>query len=616
MALTSTPVAQDLLSVLAELAARDHPNFGPWCRPADAEAVRRTIIDRSDDLRKLIDQAVRLIRLAALASIADYTQFLYLDVPVLRARLFKSAVETARRQGRLANSLVDVGTEGIRLREATMALHAHVVDRGYELGYGQMVRPAIMLDVLHNTLGYHVVAEVAAGAMVRGPTKVTARDIANDLRSRFNAWLAPRLESAHRRHQAKVLHAFLAARDALLPERIDDEAVLAFWEARAQSWHDQLRLAGNEAMASATVERAARDEGFRVFRSAVTAVLRYRQALVDAADAHALENAGQTQDMRPDLSLDYDGDSIQPVSAPPWISPLSVLERQPASRIKWLNNKEFSWLANFLGGNGTADRDLPDEVEEAAEMTGKGGLMDGRRYDRGFLRTLLRVDAFGPVQSVLIAGLKRRQAVSDAVAQALLAMEHVSFADAEHRYVAIREQLDTEALAALNVLASSGDLAAVLLIEFLAGTEALSEVKSLALEIDLRVLPFRPRRQNEYSAADGCADRSTEAPELARIGLVLQKLFQESLPSKALADLVGRSKAARRQVARSGFKPSDTASVETVAALVHSIPAVIDLMRELDQLLGRLGTHVDSDELAKDRRRFADVIRLIYAPHS
>src|SRR5689334_17246981 len=97
MALTSTPVAQDLLSVLAELAERDHPDFGPWCRPSDAEVVRRAIIDRSDDLRKLIDQAVRLIRLAALASDADYTEFVYLAVPVLRPRLFKAAVEKSRR---------------------------------------------------------------------------------------------------------------------------------------------------------------------------------------------------------------------------------------------------------------------------------------------------------------------------------------------------------------------------------------------------------------------------------------------------------------------------------------------------------------------------------------
>src|SRR4029078_7390385 len=112
-------------------------------------------------------------------------------------------------------SLVDIGPDALRLREASMALHVNVAERGYELGYGQMAASTILLDVLHNTIGYHVVFEVVAGLTVRGPVKVIARDVANELRSRLNAWLAPRLESAHRRHQAKVLHAFLAVRSEL-----------------------------------------------------------------------------------------------------------------------------------------------------------------------------------------------------------------------------------------------------------------------------------------------------------------------------------------------------------------------------------------------------------------
>src|SRR2546421_7247565 len=135
MALTSKPIAEDLVSVLCELPERTHPNLGFWCRPADAEAVRRAIIDRTDDLRKLIDQAIRLVRLAALASVGDYTEFLYLGVPALRPSLFKTAVERAARGGQLQRFSMEVSGAGVRFREPAMALSpdSAAVSKGYEL---------------------------------------------------------------------------------------------------------------------------------------------------------------------------------------------------------------------------------------------------------------------------------------------------------------------------------------------------------------------------------------------------------------------------------------------------------------------------------------------------
>jgi hypothetical protein len=601
MALTSTPVAQDLLSVLAELAERDHPDFGPWCRQADAEAVRSAVIDRSEDLRKLIDQAVRLIRLAALASEADYTEFIYVAVPALRPRLFKAAVEKARRSGCLPSSLVDIRVDAIRLCEPTMALHANLAEKGYELGYGQMAASTIMLDVLHNTLGYHVVAEVVAGLTIRGPVKVTAREIANDLRSRLNAWLAPRLESAHRRHQAKVLHAFLAGRNELLPGKINDETVLAFWEAQAQRW--QLRIAGKNRAA----ERGARDEGFRVFRSAAIAMFRYRQALFDAADAYALDDASKSEAI---LAHVQESEAIQ--ARAQWVNPLSILERAPANQIKWLTNRELTWLANFVGVRLTSIATPARDDDETASDGDAGGLMAGRRFDLAFVHTLLRADVFGPIQSGLIAGLKRRQPATETLDRAVSATQEAVFSDAVERYAVIRDQLKTEAFAALHILASAGEPAAVLLIDFLAEAEAMKELRRLADENASQVLPFaRPRADREL---EGIADGTSGVQELHRIGLTLQNVFEGAFPTRALTELVTQARTARRRVSRSGFKQDDVSNQETITALVKSVPAVLDLLRELNRLLGPLEKLVDAVAADQDRQRFAGVFRLVYSP--
>lgn len=609
MALTSTPVAQELLSVLAELFERGHPDFGPWCRPADADAVRSAIIDRSDDLRKQIDRAVRLMRLAAQASETDYTEFIYLAVPVLRPRLFKAAVEKAIRSGRLADSLVDIEPDGIRLREPAMALHASLADKGYGLSYSQMVVAAIMLDVLHNTLGYHVVAEVAGGLTIRGPAKVGARDIASELRSRFNAWLAPRLESPHRRQQAKVLHAFLAARGELAPEKINDETVMAFWEGRALMWK-QLRIAGKDAAAVATVERAARDEGFRAFRSVAIAILRYRRALIDAADAYGLDHAATSEAM---LEHAHDGEAVQAINR--WVNPLATLERASANGIKWLTDRELRWLVNCFGLAGTSGAHAgKDEDEDEIALKADGGLMQGRRFDLSFLRTLLRVDVFDRIQSSLIAGLKRRQSAADTLDRAISAIQEAKFSDAVERYAAIRDQLTTEALAALHILASAGNRAAVLLMEYLAEAEAMSELRRLTDEPD-NVSPFvRPRAtgQSEDTSWDEMADSVSSMHRLRRMGPALQTAFKAPAASGSLAKLVRDSRAARRRVNRSGFKPDDATSRDTVAVIARTAPAVLDLMRELDRILDRLGKDIPRFELGPDRQRFGDVLKHLY----
>jgi len=615
MALTFTPSAQDLVSVLGELEERTHPILGPWCRPADAQAVRRAIIDRTDDLRKLLNQAVRLIRVAALASARDYTQFLYLDVPALRPRFFKAALERAAGLGRLSGRIIAIDEAGVRLREPAMALSTELALalRDYELSYAQMPRSAILLDVLHNTLGYRLVAELAQGITTHSPA-ASAAQVAQNLRSRFNAWLAPRLESAHRRQQAKVLHAFLASQDALSPHAINDEVVFAFWRSRAQAWHEASQEAGKQtspARALASVEKAARDEGFRVFRTAVKSLLRYRQALADAADADALN---LETSIPPEAAPPAEGHLR---TASPWQSPLVSLARPPADRVKWLTETEYRWLTNYLGrrpvspgdGDGSGDQDL-----EAPE--GPSGLMEGRPFDLALLRTLLRVDTFAPIQASLIAGLKKRRGIADLLVQALTCAERMTYHDAVKAYAALKDKVEMEALAALNALAEGGEPMALLLIQhFAPEARAALDLAADALPPQ-RLAVLRANRPGQRSMGEEDreeADDLREGPErLARFGRVIRNAFCGEPRCGILGALITRSAAARKKIARTGFKPHEVERLEGRRALAEAVPSIIAVADQLARLIERLKALNPESAGATDGRKFADVLRLIY----
>ena len=255
--LTFEPLAGDLWAVLSELKERTAPGGGPWCPPHDAAAISRCIIDRTDDLGTNLQAVIRLVRLAALASPAGYVGFCY--PKRLRSEVFRGAVEEAIRQGCLKPQFVAAGSNGVRLLEPGMAAGGDA--GGFEIAFAQMPRLAALLDVLHNTLGYAEVAALLRPIAEGHERPIPAAETGRALRTRLNAWLKPRLESAHRRNQAKAIHAFLASQGAFAPDKISDEVILSFWRDRIER-----ELAGAED-----------DSGFRLYRSAAKLVLRYRR---------------------------------------------------------------------------------------------------------------------------------------------------------------------------------------------------------------------------------------------------------------------------------------------------------------------------------------------------
>ena len=476
-----------------------------------------------------------------------------------------------------------------------------------------MPRSAILLDVLHNTLGYRLVTEVAEGIVARKPATASAAQVTQDLRSRFNAWLAPRLERAHRRQQAKVLHAFLASRDALSPPAINDEVVFAFWRSRAQAWREEIEVARKQtapAPALASVEKAARDEGFRVFRTAAKSLLRYRQALADAAHADALER--QT-------SIPVGEATLPLATASPWQSPLVLLARPPADRVKWLTETEYRWLTNYLGRRpvSAGDDDGSGEQEPGAPEA-PSGLMEGRPYDLALFRTLLRVDTFAPIQASLIAGLKKRRDVADLLARALTRAERMTYHDAVQAYAELKDKLELEALAARNALSEAGEPMALLLIQHFA-PEARAALDRAADELP----PHRPaalsangpgqgRRSTQEEDHEEADDLGEEPERLGRLGRVIRNAFCSEPRCGILGALISRSAAARKKIARTGFKPHEVESLEGRRALAQAVPSIIALAGQLARLIERLKVLNPENAGAEDGQKFADVLRLIY----
>ena len=200
--------------------------------------------------------------------------------------------------------------------------------------------------------------------------------------------------------QAQRMRTFLATRGRVSPDAVDDEAILLFW------------------MTAAVATDNDRIDGFRLYTSAASAMLRYRQALRDANAARQLEaSLGLGQDTAAgELALERLVERETGIE--PWQSPLRALASLPANRVKWLTRKEQARLRHYLGG--------PAGEEAAQEQGGEGepgpwqgGLAGDERFDLRCWLTLLRADVFGAAQASIVGQLRKRKAPDAAIEQAM-----------------------------------------------------------------------------------------------------------------------------------------------------------------------------------------------------
>lgn len=553
--------AQEVADVLELTAGREVAPRVPWCPPGDAAVLRRWIIDRPQALGAGIRRAVRLAAAATVCHPRGYVPVLYGEIQVLRAHAFRKVFASAKKD--LAARGIEAGESGLRIAVA----RAHAMGTPFEIGYAQMPRLAALLDVLHNALGYGPVADLLAP--VAAAPAAPHEDVSRKLHAALSAWLTERLGTAHHLRQAQAIRRFLARRRELHPRKITDETILALWEAGAAK--DEAESAGVE--------------GLRMYRSAVRAVLTFRQAMLDA-----MEEARATATLSDDHLMHLDADDAQ--LAAQGLSPLDPatalarLVAGSAGDVRWLTQSEAAKLTDVLGVQ------TPDDDEEA---DAKGGLAGDRPVPLDYARTVLRAAVFAPAQSRILADLRRRGRQPDAVAQEVGAVPEHAYADA------------AEALADLEA-----HLRRALL---LASTSVLQAARPQGLvgllhdaDPDLRVALLDPAR-----ATPGPAEADAESLAVhAAVRTARERLSQENGPA-ALTTLRQRIRAAERALARAGFKPADRTKPEVLDALSQGIEPVSALLGTLPAITAALAKAAgEPGAVAADRPRFLARLKALH----
>ena len=591
---TSTS-AQDVADALAMTLEREDASGAPWCPPSDAVALRKWVTDRSASLGTGIRRAVRLARLMAVADgRTDYIRFLYERVGALRARLFRQVLERAAAEGKLPKSIATLTENGVLLREAALAPQGAGQD-AFEIDFVQMPRLAALLDIIHNALGFTVVADLLAPLLPKvGAPRSSADEVSRALQAALNAWLSERLESNNHILQAQQIRGFIASRGRLAAETVDDETILLFWIKAAEAGETE------------------RIEGFRLYRTVAAAMLRYRQALRDGMAERHLEDAlGRGFEPANDSFANKQIDA----SGEPWRSPLQMLYKPPASRVKWLTAKEQHVLLNYLGGSADdandSDQESPDAAEDAEDAAWRDGLAGDGPFALSHWLTLLRADLFGTLQASIVGRLRKRADAATAISQAMETLEPEAYAAAASTYADLRGQLHIECLAALALLMEAGVAEAVLLLRALGGDATMAEI----------VGPARRRPTLVGDDDDDAMDDDDESDANEAAGDLLKAIAPKlkaaiadptTVPDGAGRALLIEAVAARRKVSRAGFRREDRADPEILAGLRSGATAVPGVIRELDRLAGTLSSKAARADLAGDTARFMAAFRAIY----
>jgi hypothetical protein len=586
------PSAQDVADALAMTLEREDVSGAPWCPPGDAVALRKWVTDRSASLGTGIRRAMRLARLMAVADgRTDYIRFLYERVGSLRARLFRQALERAAAEGRLPNSFATLTENGVHLREAALTPQGAPQD-AFEIDFVQMPRLAALLDIMHNALGFTVVADLLAPLLPKaGAPKSSADEVARALQAALNAWLSERLESNNHILQAQHIRGFISGRGRLAPETVDDETILLFW------------------IKAAEASETERIEGFRLYRTVAGAMLRYRQALRDAmAERHLEEALGRGLEPANDSAISEQVDS----RGESWRSPLRMLYKPPASRVKWLTAREQHVLLNYLGGPADdakdADKEPPNPAEDSDDNTWNGGLAGDERFSLSHWLTLLRADVFGTAQASIVGQLRKRADAETAIAQGVETLDAANYAAAASVYADLRAQLHVESLAALALLMEAGAAEAVILLRALGGDAVVAEIVGPARRRPVLVGDDDDDAMEEEDDTEDAADLLQAIAPRLTAAIADPTTVAEGAGRTVLVEAV----TARRKVSRAGFRREDRADPQMATALRSGATAVFDVIQELDRLMGTVSAKAAGADLAGDRARFVAAFRNIY----
>lgn len=172
-------------------------------------------------------------------------------------------------------------------------------------------------------LGYRTVADAAVRLGAEDVSRQTVSSIAKELARQLYAALRDHLPTAQAQRKFRAITEFLQqeAGDEFTGHDINDEAVLSFW------------------LASADSDRAA---DFRGFRTTMLAFLRLRRLLLDSEDLQALAHPLAIGADREAGEIEFSADAVLPPL--PDDDPLERLQEQPAASIKAFNKRELAAL--------------------------------------------------------------------------------------------------------------------------------------------------------------------------------------------------------------------------------------------------------------------------------
>lgn len=538
---------------------------GGRCPIEQCLELEKAIRDRTRELGGYIRQLVRVVRLAALCSRNSYLEFFCRGLG--GSNRFQQLVASAA----LPADAIQLSAEKVTFLEEQLRASD---GKPFELAFRQMPRLAALLEVLHYTLGHETLFNGRAARdpsasdadkgllwpMVSPTPSEPADECARRLQSEFGRWLSTALNaSAYESRQFELMASYLQRRDMLQPERIDNELLLEFW--RDQAFDEERKDS----------------LGFKLYASAVRALLRFRRALIiERSERHDVGIGTQPDE------LNLERVKLEPIETTEWTSPLYGLTSFPCNAVKWLNASELRRLRHYLPGGGPSDAVGRDDEES-------GALMGPDRFDVQFVPTLLRVDVFGAAQGRIVASVRRKgdPAGIDAV-------NDDAYVQARQGYAAIQAFVVEAAHAALYCLGTRGEASALVLLEHLSQG-------GLA----------------EYSKyfPDLVGHDLTE-PELEslRVKLIehLRSAFKGHGPL-ATATVVPRARAAASKIKRDGFRGEQQSLPNVVAAYVDAAPKLVALLRELVRLDVALTRLPLADMTVGDRDFFAAVFEHLYS---
>ena len=332
--------SNELREVFRQLADIDGP-AGPKFTKRVLTALAARIVGRAYETVLL--ELCHLVRAAELAGKVGRRGFewLFWGVEAARPAAYRAA---------FADRASDTKAEGATLRYP---------DGSFEVRFVRMPMLAAMMEFLVSFLGYRTVADAAVRLGAEDVDRQTVSSIAKDLARQLYAALRDHLPTAQAQRKFRAITEFLQqeAGDEFTGHDINDEAVLSFWLANADS------------------DSAA---DFRGFRTTMLAFLRLRRLLLDSESLQALTHPLAIGTDHEAGEVEFSADAVLPPL--PDDDPLELLQEQPAASVKAFNKRELAAL------------ELP--------LTETAGIV-------ALHLSFLRAETFGALQNRLTQALRR-----------------------------------------------------------------------------------------------------------------------------------------------------------------------------------------------------------------